>query len=105
MRAILLSLLLLSGLFVQAQFPTNGLVAQYGFDNGNLLIDGANGVNLTQTGTSIVEINDRFETPPTSAVTLNTDYLTRPDIDFPTVSNLLPSVFGLKPQQMMLMQE
>ena len=88
MRAILLSLLLLSGLFVQAQFPTNGLVAQYGFDNGNLLIDGANGVNLTQTGTSIVEINDRFETPPTSAVTLNTDYLTRPDIDFPTVSNL-----------------
>lgn len=88
MRAILLYSLLFVGLFAQAQFPTNGLVAQYGFDNGNLLIDGANGVNLTQTGTSIVEINDRFEMSPTSAVTLNTDYLTRPDIDFPTVSNL-----------------
>ncbi|TGD58411.1 LamG-like jellyroll fold domain-containing protein [Flavobacterium humi] len=66
-----------------AQFPTNGLVAQYGFDNGSLLIDGANGINLTQTGTALTEINNRFDTAPTSAVRLNGDRLTRPDINFP----------------------
>ena len=66
-----------------AQFPTNGLVAQYGFDNGSLLIDGANGINLTQTGTALTEINNRFDTAPTSAVSLNGDRLTRPDINFP----------------------
>lgn len=66
-----------------AQFPTNGLVAQYGFDNGSLLVDGANGVNLTQTGTALTEINNRFGNAPTSAVNLNGDRLTRPDINFP----------------------
>ncbi len=66
-----------------AQFPTNGLVAQYGFDNGSLLVDGANGVNLTQTGASLTEISNRFGSTPTSAVSLNGDQLTRPDINFP----------------------
>lgn len=66
-----------------AQFPANGLVAQYGFDNGSLLVDGANGINLLQTGTALTEINNRFGNPPTSAVSLNGDRLTRPDVNFP----------------------
>lgn len=67
---------------VFAQFPTNGLIAQYGFENGNLLVDGANGQNFTQTGTALVEINDRFGNPPSSAITLNGDYLKRSDLSF-----------------------
>ena len=66
----------------QAQFPTNGLIAQYGFDNGTLLVDGANAQNFTQVGTALTEVNDRFNTAPTSAIKLNGDYLTRPDITF-----------------------
>lgn len=65
-----------------AQFPTNNLIAQYGFDSGNLLVDGANGQNFIQTGTALSEINDRFGNSPTSAIQLNGDYLTRPDITF-----------------------
>lgn len=83
MRAILLFITVFIGNFCFAQYPTNGLVAQYGFDNGSVLVDGANANNFTQTGTSLVEINNRFDNPPTSAVSLNGDYLTRPDIDFP----------------------
>ncbi|MGH2664774.1 T9SS type A sorting domain-containing protein [Flavobacterium sp.] len=83
MRAILLFLTLLIGNFCFAQYPINGLVAQYGFDNGSLLVDGANGQNFTRTGTSLLEINNRFGNPSTSAVSLNGDHLTRPDIDFP----------------------
>jgi hypothetical protein len=82
MRAFLL-LCLLTISSVYSQFPTNGLVAQYGFDNGSLLVDGANGQNFTQTGSSLVEINNRFGSTSTSAVNLNGDHLTRPDIDFP----------------------
>jgi len=63
-----------------AQFPTNGLIAQYGFDNGALLVDGANSQNFTQIGTSLTAVNDRFNTATTSAIKLNGDYLTRPDI-------------------------
>lgn len=66
--------------YAHAQFPTNDLIAWYDFANGSLLIDGANGQNFTQTGTSLIEINDRFNNPPTSAVELNGDYLTRSDI-------------------------
>lgn len=83
MRTILLLLTILTGNFCFAQYPINGLVAQYGFDNGSLLVDGANGQNFTRTGTSLTEINNRFGNPPTSAVSLNGDHLTRPDIDFP----------------------
>jgi hypothetical protein len=60
----------------QAQFPTNGLIAQYVFDNGTLLVDGANAQNFTQVGTALTEVNDRFNTAPTSAIKLNGDYLT-----------------------------
>lgn len=70
-----------------AQFPTNGLIAQYGFDSGSVLTDSANGANFTQTGSSIVEINNRFGNPQTSAINLNGDYLTRSNIDFPSINS------------------
>lgn len=76
-------LLLLVSLYSLAQNPTNGLVAQYGFNNGAVLVDDANGNNFTQTGTSLTEVNNRYGNPPTSAVSLNGDHLTRSDIDFP----------------------
>ena len=83
MKTKLSFLVLLLSHFCFAQFPTNGLVAQYGFDNGSLLVDGANGINLTQTGAALTEINNRFGNAPTSAISLNGDRLTRPDINFP----------------------
>ncbi|CAL2076882.1 conserved protein of unknown function precursor containing a type A C-terminal secretion signal [Tenacibaculum sp. 190524A02b] len=66
---------------VSAQFPTNNLIKQYGFESGNLLVDGVNGGTLNVSGTSYIEVNDRFNTPPTSAVDLkgssfNTTYST-----------------------------
>jgi Secretion system C-terminal sorting domain/Concanavalin A-like lectin/glucanases superfamily len=84
MKTKLLFLVLSISNFCFAQFPTNGLVAQYGFDNGSLLVDGANGQNLTQTGTALTQINNRFGNAPTSAISLNGDYLTRPAINYPT---------------------
>ncbi len=83
MKTKLFFLVVLLSQFCFAQFPTSGLLAQYGFDNGSLLVDGANGVNLTQTGTALTEINNRFGNAPTSAVSLNGDRLTRPDVNFP----------------------
>lgn len=83
MKTKLLFLIVFISQWGWAQFPANGLVAQYGFDNGSLLVDGANGINLTQTGTALTEINNRFDTAPTSAVSLNGDRLTRPDVNFP----------------------
>ncbi|VXB20806.1 conserved exported hypothetical protein [Flavobacterium sp. 9AF] len=88
MRTKLLFLTFLLASIVSAQYPTNGLVAQYGFENGNVLIDGANGTNFTQTGMALIEVNNRFDMPPTSAVNLNGDYLTRPDINFPATGSL-----------------
>ncbi|MFD0964627.1 beta strand repeat-containing protein [Pseudofulvibacter geojedonensis] len=64
-----------------AQIPTTGLEANYEFTNGSL-IDGANGNHFTKTGTSSVNVNDRFETAH-NAIELNGDHLTRPDINFP----------------------
>lgn len=83
MKTKLLFLVILISNLCLAQYPTNGLVAQYGFDNGSLLVDGANGQNFTQTGTALTQINNRFGNAPTSAVSLNGDHLTRPDINFP----------------------
>ena len=80
---LLLALSILLTLNAYAQFPVNGLVGQYGFENGAVLVDGANGNNFTQTGTSLTEINDRFGVAPTSAIELNSDYLTRTNIDYP----------------------
>ena len=82
MKTRLLYLLLFISSFAFAQFPFNGLQAQYGFDSGSLFVDGANGINLTQNGTSLIEINDRFGSSPTSAITLNGDFLNRTDIDY-----------------------
>jgi len=82
MKSKLFYLLLFICSVTNAQFPTNGLIAQYGFDNGTLLVDGANAQNFTQIGTAVTEVNNRFNTTPTSAIKLNGDYLTRPDITF-----------------------
>ena len=48
MKTKLFYLLLFICSVTNAQFPTNGLIAQYGFDNGTLLVDGANAQNFTQ---------------------------------------------------------
>ncbi|CAM1349109.1 InlB B-repeat-containing protein [Tenacibaculum halocynthiae] len=66
---------------VSAQFPTNNLIVQYGFNNGSVLVDGVNGGALSVSGTTYTEINDRFNVAPTSAVKLsgssfNTNYST-----------------------------
>ena len=65
-----------------AQIPTADLVAQYNFDNGTLLEDAIAGADFIQTGTNLTELADRFEISATDAVTLNGDYLTRPDIEY-----------------------
>lgn len=80
MKTKLLYVFLFISTFAYAQFPTNGLIAQYGFDNGSLA-DGANGNNFTQTGTSLTQVDNRFNTT-NNAVTINSDYLTRPDVAF-----------------------
>ncbi|BCY27518.1 T9SS type A sorting domain-containing protein [Flavobacterium okayamense] len=78
MKKILLLILLST--ISWAQFPTNGLLAQYGFDNGSL-IDGANGINFTQTGSSLQVVEDRFHTA-SNAIQLNGDFLTRTDVNY-----------------------
>ena len=80
MKTKFLSIFLLITSIAFAQFPTDDLIAWYDFGNGAVLVDGANGQNFTQTGTALTEVNDRFNNPPTSAISLNGDYLTRPDI-------------------------
>lgn len=52
----LLLVLIVTNLF--AQFPTNGIVVQYGFDNN--LSDGVNGASLNHSGTNQTFVNDRF---------------------------------------------
>jgi Concanavalin A-like lectin/glucanases superfamily/Secretion system C-terminal sorting domain len=84
MKTITLFLVSLISNFCLAQFPTNGLICQYGFDQGSLLIDSANGQNLTQTGSALTQINNRFGSATTSAISLNGDYLSRPAINYPT---------------------
>ncbi|AUC13900.1 hypothetical protein BTO06_01460 [Tenacibaculum sp. SZ-18] len=67
-----------------AQIPTNGIIAQYDLDNGSL-VDAANGANFTQTGSSLTQVNDRFLSS-NLAVSLNGDYLTRANINYPNVA-------------------
>ncbi|MFD2917363.1 T9SS type A sorting domain-containing protein [Psychroserpens luteus] len=80
MKTKLLYVFLFISTFAYAQFPTNDLIAWYDFGDGFLLVDGANGQDFTQTGNALTEINNRFSDPSTSAIDLNGDYLTRPDI-------------------------
>ena len=63
-----------------AQIPTNGLVAQYNFDSGATLVDGANGQDFIQTGSALTTVTDRFGNP-NSAISLNGDHLLRPDLN------------------------
>lgn len=78
MKTRILLILLFISTFAFAQFPTSGLVAQYGFDNGSLA-DGANGNNFTQTGTTLTTVNDRFNTA-NNAININSDYLTASNV-------------------------
>ena len=78
MKTRILLILLFISTFAFAQFPTGGLVAQYGFDNGSLA-DGANGNNFTQTGTTLTTVNDRFNTA-NNAININSDYLTASNV-------------------------
>jgi len=78
MKTRILLILLFISTFAFAQFPTSGLVAQYGFDNGSLA-DGANGNNFTQTGTALTTVNDRFNTA-NNAININSDYLTASNV-------------------------
>lgn len=64
-----------------AQIPTTNIEASYSFTNGSL-VDAINGNNFTQNGTALTNANDRF-TVVNNAISLNGDYLVRPDIDFP----------------------
>ena len=75
-----------------AQIPTNNLVAQYNFDTGATLVDGINGANLTQIGSALTTVTDRFGNA-NAAVSLNGDHLTRPDIN---ISDLVSYSFWIK---------
>jgi len=82
-KLLLLSLFISGVIF--AQIPTNGLLGQYNFDNGNILADNTgNGNNLTQTGTALIETPDRFSANPLNSVHLNGDYLNRSNVSFGT---------------------
>ena len=78
MKTRLFLMLLFVSSFAFAQFPTSGLVAQYGFDNGSLA-DGASGNNFTQIGTTLSNTNDRFNTS-NNAININSDYLTASNV-------------------------
>ena len=77
---IFLVLLLLSRIAF-SQIPTAGLIGEYSFTGGSLT-DGANGVNFTQTGTTLTKVNDRYD-DANNAISINTDYLTRANISYP----------------------
>ncbi|MDO6598423.1 LamG-like jellyroll fold domain-containing protein [Oceanihabitans sp. 2_MG-2023] len=96
MKSKLLPLFLLITSIAFAQFPFNGLVAAYEFQNGAVLADGAAGVNFTQTGTALTEVNNRFGGSTTNAITLNGDYLNRPNIDFTGTGESLSYSFWIK---------
>lgn len=84
-RLLCLLLIILSSKAI-SQIPTNGLVAQYGFDNGNFLVDPANGNNLTQVGTLATSVDDRFGTL-NNAINLRGDHFTRTDIAINNTNN------------------
>jgi hypothetical protein len=76
-----------------AQIPTNGLVANYQFNNSSATTDSnASGTNLSQTGTASIASTDRFGN--TDALSLNGDVLYRTDM--PTTSEDLTLNFWIK---------
>lgn len=79
MKTKFLSIFLLMTSIAFAQFPTNGLIAQYGFDNGSL-VDGANGVNFSQHGSAAIAVNDRFGMT-SGALQLNGDDFQRSNLN------------------------
>ncbi|MDH7446902.1 InlB B-repeat-containing protein [Aquimarina sp. 2201CG14-23] len=81
MKTEILYVVLFITSMVFGQIPTNNLTAQYEFTNG-AFTDAANGNSLTQTGTSLTTVDDRFLNT-NNAVNLGGDHLTRIDIDYP----------------------
>ena len=80
-KKLLYLLLFLCSYSYAQSISTNYIRAKYTFDNGSVLEDSSvTGNDFTQTGTALTEINDRFDIAPTSAVSLNGDYLTRATI-------------------------
>lgn len=69
-----------------AQVPTSGLHALYDFSGGSLEDVTANNNDFTQTGTALTSVNDRFNETG-NAISLNGDYLTRADLDYPNSGN------------------
>ena len=65
-----------------AQIPTTGLVSEYEFTNGSLA-DPINGDDFVKTGTASINVADKFGVA-NNAIDLNGDYLTRPNISYPT---------------------
>ena len=71
MKTKIIYLFLLISVYTYGQtFPTNELAGYYKFDSGNVLTDQAGASNLTQTGSNLIEITDRFDTASTNAVSL-----------------------------------
>ena len=80
MKAKLFYLLLFMSSITLAQIPTNGLLVKYDFPNGNL-------TTLTQNGTALISTNDRFGVAD-NAISLNGDYLTRPNLVLPNKASI-----------------
>ena len=62
-KRILLVALFISSLLCAQQFPTNDILAQFGFANGSLLVEGVSGKNLTQYGTSMDWLHRQKHSP------------------------------------------
>ena len=82
MKKIILLLALFLNSIVFAQFSTNGLRVGYRFAEGEVLKSVNHSVDLTQTGSSLVSVNDRFGRK--SALKLNGDQISRPSFTFGT---------------------
>ena len=93
MKTKLLLILLFITSFAFAQFPYNGILGYYKFDSGNILLDQAGVSLLTQTGTSLVEVADRFNTSASGAIQLNGDHLSRSNVN---VSTIVTHAFWIK---------
>lgn len=85
MKTRLFLLLLFISSISYSQIPTTSWYANYDFTNG-VLTDVVNGATFTQTGTALTNVNDRFANT-NNAVSLNGDYLTRSNVDYPNHVN------------------
>ena len=89
---LLLALCAVIAMNAFAQFPTNGLLAQYNFDSTNPLQEQTNGDNFIKTGTNALAVADRFGN--NDAYSLNGDYLERSNV--PSTSSDISLGFWIK---------